>query len=153
MLYVALAFGTLVCGIQALRSRNLLVAAAWLAGASVLTAMLLYALGARELAVIELSVGAGLVTVLFTFAIGIAGGDAREGPAVIPAVLVWGLAGACVLLLAWLALPLINPALAASDAPFATLLWHARGIDLVAQLVLIFVGILGVLSLLSERRA
>ena len=41
-------------------------------------AALLYALGAHEVAVIELSVGAGLVTVLFVFAINIAGEEPIE---------------------------------------------------------------------------
>ncbi len=64
---------TLVCALQAVRSRRLLMSALWLAGASALVALMMYLLGAPEVAVIELSVGAGLVTVLFVFAINIAG--------------------------------------------------------------------------------
>ena len=41
----------------------------WLAAVSALVGLLLYQLGAWEIAVIELSVGAGLVTVLMVFAI------------------------------------------------------------------------------------
>ena len=59
----------LLCAAQAIRARRLLLAAMWLAGASAATALLLYVLGAAEIAAIELSVGAGLVTVLFVFAI------------------------------------------------------------------------------------
>ena len=63
----------LACALQAVRGTRLLIAALWLAGASALTALMMFRLGAPEVAVIELSVGAGLVTVLFVFAINIAG--------------------------------------------------------------------------------
>jgi uncharacterized MnhB-related membrane protein len=61
------------CGLRAIHAQRLVAAALWLAAVSALNAVVLYEMGAREAAVIELSVGAGLVTVLFVFAIGIAG--------------------------------------------------------------------------------
>ena len=66
----------LVCALQAVRAKRLLHSALWLAGASALVALEMYLMGAPEVAVIELSVGAGLVTVLFVFAINIAGEEA-----------------------------------------------------------------------------
>ena len=64
-----------VCALMAVREERLLISALWLAGTSALAALVMYRLGAPEVAVIELSVGAGLVTVLFVFAINIAGED------------------------------------------------------------------------------
>ena len=78
MLYALLVAGAVVCAFQALRASHLLPSAIWLAGVSALTAITLYTMGAHEIAVIELSVGAGLVTVLFVFAISIAGDDAMD---------------------------------------------------------------------------
>ena len=60
---------------KATRVKGLLNAALWLAGTSCLTSILVYILGSPGLAVIELSVGAGLVTVLFVFAISIIGDE------------------------------------------------------------------------------
>jgi uncharacterized MnhB-related membrane protein len=73
IVYGIIVVGLLVCAVQAVRVQRLLNSALWLAGASALVALLIYMLGAPEVAVIELSVGAGLVTVLFVFAINIAG--------------------------------------------------------------------------------
>jgi len=67
--------GMLICAIQAIRAERLLVSALWLAGCSALLALAIGLLGAPEVGVVELSVGAGLVTVIFVFAISIAGED------------------------------------------------------------------------------
>jgi len=67
MWQMLLSLMALGCGVQAIRAKRLLAAALWLAGVSAAVATLMYSLGAYEVAVIELSVGAGLVTVLFVF--------------------------------------------------------------------------------------
>ena len=90
ILTVIMVLGAILCAFQALRTKQLLSAALWLACTSALTACLLYTLGAYQVAVIELSVGAGLVTVLFVFGISIAGEDAMGKPALVP----WVIAGA-----------------------------------------------------------
>ena len=64
---------TLICALQAIRAPRLLVSALWLAGCSALLALSIALLGAPEVGVVELSVGAGLVTVIFVFAISVAG--------------------------------------------------------------------------------
>ncbi len=74
-LYILIGAGALGCAIMAIIAKKLLSSAIWLAGTSALVALLIYLLGAPEVAVIELSVGAGLVTVLFVFAINIAGDE------------------------------------------------------------------------------
>jgi NADH:ubiquinone oxidoreductase subunit 6 (subunit J) len=65
------AAAALICAVQAVRARRLLHAALWLAGVSAMASLLIYGLGARQAAVIELSVGAGLVFILFVFAISV----------------------------------------------------------------------------------
>jgi uncharacterized MnhB-related membrane protein len=71
MAEILVAVGLTVCTVMAVRGKHLLVSAIWLAGSSAFVALLLFRMGAPEIAVIELSVGAGLVTVLFVFAINI----------------------------------------------------------------------------------
>ena len=61
-LHVLLLLAAIVCAAMAVRARPL-HAALWLAALSALIAIVLYRLGAPEVAVIELSVGAGLITV------------------------------------------------------------------------------------------
>ena len=58
-LHVLLLLGAVVCAGMAVRARPL-HAALWLAALSALISIVLYRLGAPEVAVIELSVGAGL---------------------------------------------------------------------------------------------
>jgi uncharacterized MnhB-related membrane protein len=145
----------LVCAFQAVRGTRLLIAALWLAGTSALTALMMYRLGAPEVAVIELSVGAGLVTVLFVFAINIAG---EEPPvtlrSLVPAPLAAIVALCAVGLGAAMALPNLRAESPLVQADrFATVLWEHRSLDVLLQVVLIIGGVLAVLGLLAEGRA
>ncbi len=153
MWHVLIVIGILVCAVQAIRAQRLLVSALWLAGASALTALMLYLLGAYRVAVIELSVGAGLVTVLFVFAINIAGEEATGLRSILPRPLAWMLVGVSVLLLGILILPTLNiePAAPVGDL-FTSVFWEDRQLDVLLQIVLIFAGVLGVLGLLSEGK-
>lgn len=154
MWYILATVGILICGIQALRAQRQLVSALWLAGTSALAAVLLYLLGAPEVAVIELSVGAGLVTVLFVFAINIAGDEAVVLKSILPKPLSWILVTAAVLLLGWMILPSLNiPLPAPLSQSFSTSLWVDRKLDVLLQAALIFAGVLGVLGLLAEEQA
>jgi len=150
---VVLLGGAVLCALQAIRARQLLASAIWLAAVSALVAIALYLIGAPQVAVIELSVGAGLVTVLFVFAISIAGEDAMTLSAAVPrplaAILVILSAG----LLGWMTLPALGIAPPLAESPFAQMLWEERGLDVLVQVVLIFAGVIGVLGLLSEGRA
>jgi NADH:ubiquinone oxidoreductase subunit 6 (subunit J) len=151
MLLLSLATaGAVVCAIGAVAAKRLLSSALWLAGASALVAVCLYLLGAPEIAVVELSVGAGLVTVLFVFAINLTGDEPLKARAAVPRPLAWVLVALAVGLLAWLDLPrtLLVPAPLAPG--FAAAVWQQRGLDALLQVALIFAGVLGVLGLLSE---
>lgn len=153
MQYILIAAGLLVCAIQAVRAQRLLPSALWLAGASALVSLLMYLLGAPEVAVIELSVGAGLVTVLFVFAINIAGEEPLTQKPLLPQWLAWVFVLLAIGLLGWLLLPVFNIVLPGpSYTDFTSSLWQNRSLDALLQIVLIFAGILGVLGLLEEGK-
>lgn len=151
--HILIAAGSVVCAIQAIRVHRLLISALWLAGCSALVALLMYLVGAPEIAVVELSVGAGLVTVLFVFAINIAGEEVLAVRSLIPRLLGWGLVAACVGLLAFLTFPILgNQPITLAQPGFAEVLWGDRWMDLLLQIMLIFAGVLGVIGLLSEGK-
>ena len=151
-LHVLLLLGAVVCAGMAVRARPL-HAALWLAALSALIAIVLYRLGAPEVAVIELSVGAGLITVLFAFAISMAEDEAMPAP-LVPRPFAWLLVVVAGGALLWLLLPAL-PAVrqVAADAPFVAQVWDNRQLDLVVQMVVVITGVMGVLSLLGETRA
>lgn len=153
MLDMLLIIFALICAVQAVTARRLIRSALWLAGVSALTSILLFRTGAHEVAVIELSVGAGLVTVLFVFAIAIAGEDAMGERAIVPRWLALAVTLIAVALLATMILPLGTGAPVASEDDFATVLWHERGLDALVQVGLIFAGVMGVLGLLAPARS
>lgn len=150
-LYVALFMGVICCALLAVRARPL-VSAIWLAALSALTAILLYLFDAPEVAVVELSVGAGLITVLLAFAISMAEDEAMPA-SLVPRSFAWLLILVAAALLLWLILPqLPGVKVIAADAPFVIQLWDNRLLDLIVQLVIIISGVIGVLSLLGESR-
>jgi uncharacterized MnhB-related membrane protein len=156
MWQISIVIGILVCAVMAIRAQRLLISALWLAGTSALTALLIYLLGAPEIAVIELSVGAGLVTVLFVFAINIAGEEPEPVATLIPKPLAWVLVMIAVLILAWLSLPALNsiPLLETSETTsFSLMVWRDRAVDVLLQIVLIFAGVLGVLGLMADSQS
>jgi uncharacterized MnhB-related membrane protein len=146
-----LMIGIIFCAILAITAKRLLSSAIWLAGVSALSAMVFYLLNAREVAVIELSVGVGLVTVLFVFAISIAGDEVMDAKSLVPVALAWILALGAVILLGWMALPELHTAEKITELTSTDILWQQRGLDVLVQVVLIFAGVLSVLGLLSER--
>jgi uncharacterized MnhB-related membrane protein len=153
VLYAGLTLGALACAILAIKTPRLLTASLWLAALSALLSLFFYLMGAARIAVIELSVGAGLVTVLFVFAIGIAG-DATAGQShLVPRPVSWGLSLAVFLLLGWFIWPLVGAPAPPSQPSLASLLWEGRALDAWVQVVLIFAGVLGVLGLLTEGAA
>jgi uncharacterized MnhB-related membrane protein len=149
---VILVAGIIICTIQAIRTRQLLPAALWLAGVSAIVAILIYILGAPQVAVIELSVGAGLVTVLFVYAIGVAGEATRDLPSLIPKPLAWSLIILTIALLGWLIWPVHAASPVSAGPSFTDVLWEGRALDVWVQIVLVFSGVLGILGLLADRK-
>lgn len=151
MLQIGLAVLILASGFMAVRSRRLLSSALWLAACSAFLAILLYRLGAFEVAVIELSVGAGLVTVLFVFAINIAGEESIGLPPVVGRGLAWLLCLAPLAVIGALVLPSVTTGAPPAAATFVNVMWEQRALDVVVQVVLIYAGVLGLLGLLAEK--
>jgi uncharacterized MnhB-related membrane protein len=143
----------LVFAVQTIRTPHLLTAAVWLAGVSVLLAIFFYRLGATQVAVVELSVGAGLVTVMFVFAISMAGEEFTPVWANVPRSLALVLVAMVVVLLGMLALPLDTPSAEAAEESLTQVFWEDRGLDVLVQIILIFSGVLGLVGLLAEVKA
>lgn len=153
MFHILIAAATLVCAIQAVRASRLLVSALWLAGTSALVALEMYLLGAPEIAVIELSVGAGLVTVLFVFAINLTGEENYDARRMISRPLAAGLLLVAAGLLLYFILPEIDQPTAASvQHTFRKIFWDDRQLDTLLQILMIFSGVLGVMGLLGDDR-
>lgn len=151
MAFLLVTIAAVFCAYRVMRARRLLNVTIWLAVTSALVAVLLYQLGAPEVAVIELSVGAGLVTVLFVFAFSITGEITFDDLTLIPRPLAWLLAGGAIALLGWFTLPIAPSISSGEDITFARMLWEQRGLDVLAQVVLIFSGVMGLLGLLADR--
>ena len=150
MLLACLLAGAALCAFMAVQAKRLLTSALWLAGVSAFAAIALYHLGAQQVAVIELSVGAGLVTVLFVFAISIAGDDGLGETSPVPVRLAGALLLIFAALLAWMILPLDGLDGVSSPSDFTAVLWGDRALDVLLQIVVIFTGVLGIVGLLSE---
>jgi len=154
MLLIIVVAGAIFCAIEAILTKKLLISAIWLAGTSALVALALYLLGAAEVGVVELSVGAGLVTVLFVFAINIAGDEQIEGVPIVPRPLAWGMTIVSVVLIGWLTLVNfgIQPT-ALETSSFSQTLWRDRGLDVLLQAMFIFAGVLGVIGLIADSKS
>lgn len=151
IVYGILAVGMVVGAYQAIRAPRLITAALWLAAVSMQLAVMLFLLGAPDVAVIELSVGAGLVTVLFVFAISVAGELTEDLPTIVPRPLAASLIFFVIIFLTLFLLPTPTPAPTAAEADFATVMWEQRAVDVWLQIALIFAGVLGMLGLLTEE--
>jgi NADH-quinone oxidoreductase subunit J len=152
---VWLVLGAVACALGAIAARSLVQSALWLAATSAVLATLLYVMGAPVVAVVELSVGVGLVAVLFIFVVGIAGEDAVRARAVVPTIVALALAGPAVLLLLWLVTS-SGSGPSAALAPFAPIsasvtavLWEQRAADVLGQVVLIVAGAIGIVTILG----
>ena len=153
-----LIFGILVgaaifSAIQSIRANSLLRSAIWLAGVSVLLSILIYMLGAYLVAVIELSVGAGLVTVMFVFAISVAGEEGIGEQPLMPKPLAWTLVLCSAFLLVTYILPIKAMIPAAADTTLVAVVWQDRSLDLLVQVALIYSGVLGLVGILAEAKA
>jgi len=151
-LYLALGIGAFGCALRAVVSRRILASTIYLACLSALISTMLYLLGAFQVAVMELSVGAGLVTVLLVYAISVTGDATTDGEPLVPRDLAVILTLAAIGLLALMAVPLVGRAPVAGAATLKRALWEQRVLDVWIQIVLIFSGVLGILGMLSEAR-
>jgi len=152
MLALSLVLVIVICTVLSIRTKQLLIAALWLALTSAAAAAVLYTLGAHEIAVIELSVGTGLVPVLFVFAASLLGKQSTSLPSSVPLPLASFLILLCLCLIG--AMIFASPALppTTESVSFNAMLWDVRGLDMLVQGVLIFAGVLSILHLLGSVR-
>jgi uncharacterized MnhB-related membrane protein len=151
-IYLILVVGAVICAYRAMADARILSSTIYLAFVSACVAMMLYLLGAYQVAVIELSVGAGLVTVLLIYAISVVGDEAFDPGPVIPRPVAVGLTLLTAVMLGYMAYSLPTKALTGRFPPLVTALWQQRVLDVWIQMVLIFAGVLGILGLLSEGK-
>ena len=149
--YAVLLLGAIFCAYRAIVAKRILSATIYLACISALTSAILYLLGAAQVAVMELSVGAGLVTVLLVYALSVVGDDAMDPASVIPKPLAFAVVGLTAVLLGWMAYPALQSTVEAGSSNLAAILWQDRVLDVWIQIALIFSGVMGVLGLLSEQ--
>ena len=149
--YALFLVGAILFAYRAIVAKRILPATIYLACISALVSAVIYLLGAPQVAVMELSVGAGLVTVLLVYALSVVGDDALDPASVIPKPLAFGLVGLVVVLLGLMVYPAIQTNPERESASLANVLWQNRVLDVWIQIALIFSGVLGVLGLLSEQ--
>jgi len=149
-LYVVLVVAAVLCAIQVVRAHRLIVSVLWLAAVSVLASILLFAMDASLVAAIELSVGAGLVTVIFVFAIGLAGELTQDLPSLIPRPLALGITVVAVGWLGWLVWPGAPVEPLGEPTTLQAVFWEVRALDVWVQVALIVAGVLGILNLVVD---
>ncbi len=159
MVYYLLVIGIVVLAALAVRFYDLLAAAVALSLASVLLALFFYHMGAPMAAVFELSVGAGLVTVLFITAISLVSkaretkSEKRGGLARLTTFLNFCVVGSVFAYAAWVVLgnhPETRPA--AEIGEMGAILWGPRALDVLGQAVILFGSILGIILLFRKER-
>jgi NADH:ubiquinone oxidoreductase subunit 6 (subunit J) len=148
MVFLGLILLAAFCAIMAMRAVRLLYSVVWLAGVSLSVAIMLHLVGATIMAVIELSLSVGLITILLVFAISMVGTDSPDQP--VPRLMNLPLIAAILLLLTGLTVPLLAPQVSADEPSFSTTFWQQREADVIAQIALIFAGVLSVLGLLAD---
>lgn len=140
---------SVLCAATAVRASRLISSGLWLAGTSAFVAMALYLLEAPYVAVMELSVGAGLVAVLFVFAVLTAGDEGMRAAPGVSRGVASGLTALALVLLGLAIFPSVQPAPGIVEGTFAQVLWQQRALDALGQVVLLFVAALGVLTLIG----
>ena len=155
VLQTALLIGLVIFSVLAILLKDLLKSAISLAAASLILGIIFFRMNAPYAGVFEISVVAGLITVLFILTIALtgAGHDVRESKIVnwvFPLVFV-----AFIVIDALVMKSLLGkvPALAsgAESGTFGEVLWRGRTFDLVGQIAVILAGVLAVLALFRKR--
>jgi NADH-quinone oxidoreductase subunit J len=153
-MHLSLLIGLVIFSVLAVLLQDLLKAAISLATASIFLAVVFFRMNAAYAGVFELSVVAGLITVLFITAIALTRSDekVREGrfhQLVFP---LFFLALVVIDVLVMKSLLGRIPAIASPEAgTFGEILWKERSFDLIGQIGVIFAGVLAVLALFRSR--
>jgi len=151
----ALLIGLVLFSVLAILLRDLLKSAISLAAASLLLGIIFFRMNAPYAGVFEISVVAGLITVLFilTIALTKAGDEVRESRVVNWVFPLFFVAFIIIDALVMKGLLQKIPALAsgAETGTFGDVLWKGRTFDLVGQIAIILAGVFAVLALFRKR--
>jgi NADH-quinone oxidoreductase subunit J len=152
---ILLLSGLLLFSILAVLAKDLIKSAIGLALASLFLGIIFFRMGAPYAGVFEISVVAGLITVLFMLTISLTkpGGDVRESKTV---RLVFPVFFVIVGLIDIFVMKGLLPKLqvlqtGAETGTFSEVLWKQRTFDLVGQLAVILAGVFAVLALFRKK--
>ncbi len=149
-MHLFLLIGLVAFSIMAVLSRDLLKSAISLAVASIFLALAFFGMNAVYAGVFELSVVAGLITVLFITAIALTRSDSEVAESkrhlIVFPLFFLALAVLDILVMRKL-LGQIPAIQSAESGTFSQVLWNQRTFDLVGQVGAIFAGVLAVLAL------
>ncbi len=155
ILQTALLVGLVLFSVLAIVARDLMKAAISLAVASLFLGLVFFLLRAPYAGVFEISVVAGLITVLLMLTIALvkSGGDVRESRLVNLAFPLFFLVFLAVDALVMKRLLGAVPALPgpAESGGLGQALWQGRTFDLIAQIGVILAGVFAVLALFRKR--
>jgi len=140
---------------------DLLKASVSMAVLSAILAIIMFALSADLAAALELSVCAGMITVVFISAISMTRTrteeenkarvkDRRKRFAVLPVILIVALCAALFIFWPELNALIIEPEAAGDLASGSETLWGKRLVDLLGQVVIVLVGVFGILIFFKE---
>jgi NADH-quinone oxidoreductase subunit J len=155
ILQIALLVGLVLFSGLAILAKDLIKSAISLGAARQLLGIVFFRLGAPYAGVFEISVVAGLITVLFilTIALTKTEGDVRESKlarTVFPLFfVVFALVDALVMKGLLRKVPVLEAAARAGS--FSDVLWKERTLDLVGQIAVILAGVFAVLTLFRKR--
>jgi NADH:ubiquinone oxidoreductase subunit 6 (subunit J) len=153
--HILLLVGLVAFSGVAILAKDLIKSAISLAVASLFLGLLFFEMRAPYAGVFEISVVAGLITVLFMLVIALtkSGGDVRESKLATIVFPVFFIVFAAIDLLVMKSLLSKIPALPAGAEParFGDVLWKQRTFDLVGQLGAILAGVFAVLALFRKR--
>jgi NADH-quinone oxidoreductase subunit J len=131
--------------------RDLLYVAVSLATISAILAMVLFKFGANIAGVFELSVCAGLITVLFIATVSMTKDSDKKVESRLPTyfipffVLIF--VGMDFFIMQWLAGSVLPAGISRSSGTFQRVFWDLRSSDILGQVALILAGVFGILSL------
>ena len=152
-MHLFLMIGLVAFSIMAVLSRDLLRSAISLAVASIFLAVIFFRMNAVYAGVFEVSVVAGLITVLFITAIALTRGD-QEVVENKRHLLIFPLFFLILIVIDILVMKNLLgkiPAMVSSETgTFGEVLWNQRTFDLVGQIGVIFAGVLAVLALFRQ---
>ena len=136
--------------------KDLLYVAISLATVSAILALVLFMFGANIAGVFELSVCAGLITVLFVSTVSLTKdsdkkGESRSAPYfVVLFVLIF--IGIDFFIMQWLSHSLLPAAISPSAGTFQKVFWEVRSADILGQVALILAGVFGILALFRVKK-